>query len=164
MLLALMQADDFEARLAAVGEELSADERAIIEENLPWTHVWGGDPDIRERVFAAPEEYVIKSYTGFGGHEVFFGREPGWRRTFERAWDIGEYVVQRVVPHGRVVAPIVRGGGVRRESQNFMLGAYVIGGKCRAVEAKLSRLARIGMDIEDNEPRGYRTVVVATQT
>ena len=81
---------------------------------------------------------------------------------FEEAWN-KNYIVQKVIPHGRVMVPMVRHNSVKWIPNFYMLGAYLIDGKPQSMEAKLSSKERIGMSVEAGEPRGFRTAVFRTK-
>lgn len=83
----------------------------------------------------------MKSFHGFGGQEVVIGYTTDRpQATFKSLWNKG-YILQEYVPHGRTQVAHAQKDGIAWEYHDFILGAYVIDGKCRAIEAKTSETA-----------------------
>ena len=59
---------------------------------------------------------------------------------------------------------IVKDNNLTWKSFNFILGAYVVGGECTGIEAKVSKNIPITMNFVDGKPRGYRTAVFSTSS
>ncbi len=154
MFMAMLKAPEFVGWLDEVGERLTGAEQAVIENHVPETYVWGDTPPdpqwkqddhIKHEIIDEPYRFVLKSYHGYGGHEVVIGCEKERPQSaFEDLWNQG-YIAQEYVPHGRALMPIFDHGKVKWEYHYFILGAYVIGGKCVAIEAKTSRSLPINM-------------------
>ena len=154
MFMAMLKTSAFGGWLDQVGEGLTEAERAVIDNNVPETYIWGDTPSnpqwkqadhIKQEIIDEPYRFVLKSYHGYGGHEVVIGCEKERPQSaFEDLWDQG-YIAQEYVPHGRALMPVFDHGKVKWEYHYFILGAYVIGGKCVAIEAKTSRSLPINM-------------------
>ena len=166
MMMAMFKAPEFVGWLDEIDERLTDEERAVIENHVPETYVWGDtSPDptwkqgdhIKHEIIDEPFRFVLKSYHGYGGHEVIIGCEKERPQSaFEDLWNQG-YIAQEYVPHGRALMPVFDHGKVKWEYHYFILGAYVIGGKCVAIEAKTSRSLPINMT-----NRALRTAVFPT--
>ena len=57
------------------------------------------------------------------------------------------YVVQDYIPHGQLAVPMVQGDHVDWRTEYFILGAYVIGGECVAIEAKTKGKLPVTMNV-----------------
>jgi hypothetical protein len=149
LLMALLQDAESEDRFRASGLELDEVDRIVLARNMPLTRTWETqDEALIEKVMAAPEAFALKSFNGYGAREVIIGAQveaPERRRTFRNLLSKG-YIVQEIVPHGRTIAPVLNQHKVDWKPQNFILGAYVIGGRCVAVEAKWSATTPISMN------------------
>jgi len=166
MLLAMIKAPEFIHWLGNIGEKLTDEELNTIENFIPKTYIWGDTPDslnwkqniyIRTDIIGEPYRFVLKSYNGYGGHEVVIGCEKERpQAVFEGLWNKG-YIAQEYVPHGRALMPIYYDGKISFEYHYYILGAYIIDGKCAAIEAKTSRNLPISMN-----NNAFRTSVFPT--
>ncbi len=162
-IFAILKNPDFETWLRERGETLSQGEREVIQTHIPDTQFWNTSSEgIYERVMANPQKYVLKSAKGYGGQEVFFGHQRGAKAKFEQFYN-GYYIVQERLPHGRVKIPLLDGGKVIWKYMNYVMDAYVIDGKCTALEAKVSHSVPVGMRVVDGKPAGFRTAVFSTR-
>ena len=138
-LFAVMCDPEFEQRLQACNIELTDEEQDVIRNNVPWTRNWQNASDeLQDRVFGNLDQYVVKSYAGFGGEEVELGNLIDRPKGTFRSRIAGENIVQEIVRHGSVTVPIVKQGDVYWERLSMILGAYVIDGECVGIEAKVS--------------------------
>jgi glutathionylspermidine synthase len=166
MIMAMMKAPEFTGWLSEIGENLTGQEQTLLENHIPYTCVWGDTPDepmwtqsdyLKREVIDEPYRFVLKSYHGYGGHEVVIGcEEERPKAAFEDLWNKG-YIAQEYVPHGRALMPRFRHGKVDWEYHFYILGAYVIDGKCVAIEAKTSSTLPINMT-----KKALRTAVFPT--
>jgi len=148
LILALLKSKKLVKHLDELGHSLSEGELKVIEDNFPESSIWGDIPThlaediedkaVKDSILNEPYKYVLKSFHGYGGDEVLIGCDRERPRSlFEDAWGKG-YVSQEYIPHGRALMPIYEGNKIVWEYQYYILGAYVINGKCVAIEAKIS--------------------------
>jgi hypothetical protein len=166
MLLAMMKAEPFRTWVEACGDTLTEAEAEVIRENIPKTWIWGDtfdsgawpqDSNLRQMVNEEPERYVLKWFHGYGGRKIVLGNSVSRPDLeFDDAWNKG-YICQEYIPHGREIIPVCRNTEIVQQYHFFNLGAYVIDGKCVAIEAKTSPKLPIGM-----AQGAYRTAVFPT--
>ena len=120
----------------ARSDELTADERALLERYLPWTRiVRPGQTHFRGRGFRLPddlagrrEEFVLKKATSLGGSHVRVGRfrtDAEWRDDLSRAVQEGDWVVQEYL------APLpycFQAGEHGAERHDMVWGLFAFGG------------------------------------
>ena len=166
LILTLLKSKRFIERLSELGYPISSDERKVIDENMPRSSLWGdlpssllgeNDEAVKYDILNKPYEYVLKSLHGYGGDGVLIGCDIERPVSiFESKWN-GGYIAQEYIPHGRALMPVYREGSVKWEHHHYILGAYVINGKCVAIEAKSSPSLPINM-----KQGAYRTAVFST--
>lgn len=153
LILAMLKAKQFPNWLKTRSLPVSDADIDFIQQHIPYTAVWGDTPtdpiwsqDLdRELILGAPAPWVLKSFHGFGGQDVVIGctaDRPS--ASFESLWNDG-YILQEYVPHGRTLVARSKEGSIRWEYHHFILGAYVIDGRCVAIEAKTSVAIPISM-------------------
>ena len=164
--LAIAKSPSFEARCNDIGIDLTDDERDVLENNIPETHLWAPislddrDPEeLKAYVMADITNWVLKGYHGKGGQEFIAGapsHDVPARESFLRSWEAGDHIAQRHQEHGMASVPIPETWpqGIVWHRYPFILGAYVIDGKCVAVEAK------VDAEIPINVGRGGRRTAV----
>ena len=164
--MAIAKSPSFEARCNDIGIDLTDDERDALEKNIPETLLWGSTPldhrgaeELKARVMSDVTDWVLKGYHGKGGQEFIDGapsRDVPPVDKFQDSWKTGGYIAQRHQDHGMASIPLVdnRQHGTVWSRYPFILGAYVIDGRCVAVEAKVDR------DIPINVNRGGRRTAV----
>lgn len=162
-IMAIVKSPDFNDNVIQGAIRLSDYDQAVIRDNIPGTWFWGGNGELRSRVLARPERYVLKSCGGYGAMEVIVGAicsSPAER--FAAMWDKG-YVVQERVPHGVIEIPLCE-NDIRPQRLYFILGAYLVDGKCVAIDAKLKAKIPVTMNIPEfgEGPKAYRTCVYST--
>gem|GEM_PF-7073448 len=143
--------------------DLKGNERVeSIRAYLPETHVFKDAPDLLNQVLSHPYDWVVKSFMGYGSRGVIIYRDMDlkeWKEKVRKAYQSRTSIAQRRYPHGKIFAPIFTDGRVQFRNMPFIVGAYVVDGKCLALEAKAAPAPPISM----NPPhRGYRTVVLST--
>jgi glutathionylspermidine synthase len=154
MVMALIKAPEFVRWIGEIGDELTSEELSLIKNNIPESFIWGDTPShpkwtqdkyIKRKIVDEPYLFVLKSYHGYGGYEVVVGCEKERPQSvFEDLWNEG-YIAQEYVPHGRALIPIYDNGKIKWEYHYYIVGAYVIDGKCVAIEAKTSNVLPINM-------------------
>ena len=164
--MAIAKSHSFEARCNDIGIDLTDDERDSLEKNIPETLLWGptslDDRDageLKAHVMSDVTDWVLKGYHGKGGQEFIAGApslDVPQDDKFRAFWEAGGYIAQRHQDHGMASIPLVdnRQHGTVWSRYPFILGAYVIDGRCVAVEAKIDR------DIPINVNRGGRRTAV----
>ena len=168
--LAIAKSPSFEARCNAMGMELTDDEREALENNIPETLLWAptslddrGAEELKAYVMSGITNWVLKGYHGKGGQEFIDGapsRDVPPRDKFLELWEAGTHIAQRHQEHGMASVPIFENWqqGTVWNRYPFILGAYVIDGKCVAVEAKVDK------EIPINVGRGGRRTAVFSMT
>ena len=164
--LAIAKSHSFEARCNDIGIDLTDDERDALENNIPETLLWGPTPlderdtaKLKAHVMRDVTGWVLKGYHGKGGQEFIAGAPsvdiPPVDK-FLAFWEAGGYIAQRHQDHGMASVPMFdnRQRGTVWNRYPFILGAYVIDGRCVAVEAKVDR------DIPINVNQGGRRTAV----
>ena len=158
--MAIAKSPSFEARCMDIGIELTDDERDALEHNIPDTFLWGPDsmddrdPEkLRENVMTDVSAWVLKGLHGMGGREFIDGApsvEPSPIPRFRDVWKEGSFIAQRHQDHGMASVPIFenRNSGTVWHRYPFILGAYVIDGKCVGIEAKVSSRIPINVGLE----------------
>ena len=154
-LLAMIKDKTFQEKYLT---DLSENERAVLNNNMPEAILWDEKllKSKQERIMKNINKYVLKSFDGFGGGEVFHGDSTAKMRQQFLEAIVDQYkgfIVQEKMPHGRTLMPIVRHGKVQWRYFYYIFGAYVINGKCIAIEAKCSDTQKV------NLKSGFRTVV-----
>ena len=166
MLLALVKTPSFQAWAKRNDPSVAEEDVASFLSCLPSAMIWGDAPAIdwgdselsRAAVLDEPSGFVMKGFHGFGGGEVLIGPDlKDARAIFEDRWNKG-YIAQEYVPHGRSLTAVERGSEISWEQHRFILGAYVIGGRCIGVDAKTSPSLPINMS-----QGGFRTAVFAVR-
>ena len=164
--MAIAKSHSFEARCNDIGIDLTDDERDCLEKNIPETLLWGPTSldnrdaeELKAHVMSDVTDWVLKGYHGKGGQEFIAGAPSFDVRPVDRfrdSWEAGGYIAQRHQDHGMASIPLVdnRQHGTVWSRYPFILGAYVIDGRCVAVEAKVDR------DIPINVNRGGRRTAV----
>ena len=164
--LAIAKSPSFEARCNDIGIDLTDGERDALENNIPETLLWAPaslddrDPEeLKAYVMDDITNWVLKGYHGMGGREFIDG-SPSHSVTpvdeFMTSWKAGGYIAQQYQEHGMASIPHFenRQQGTVWNRYPFILGAYVIDGKCVGVEAKVDR------EIPINVGRGGRRTAV----
>lgn len=154
-LMAMMKASEFQEWMHSSGKSLTDGEISLIEQYIPETKIWGEIPEqlhwsqnlTPDYVMKKVHNWVIKSFSGYGGKEVVIGCDcdqasTEFRKRFNNGW-----ILQQLVPLALTPVAKFKDGSknVEWESRHYILGAYVIGGKCVAIEAKTSLDTRINM-------------------
>ena len=164
--LAIAKSPSFEARCNDIGIDLTDDERDVLENNIPETHLWAPislddrDPEeLKAYVMADVTNWVLKVYHGKGGQDFIPGapsHDVPARESFLRSWQAGDHIAQRHQEHGMASVPVLGDWpqGIVWHRYPFILGAYVIDGKCVALEAKVDSTIPI------NVGRGGRRTAV----
>ena len=149
--LAIAKSRFFKARCSEIGMDLTADEENVLVRHIPETFLWGpaalDDRPVQElyaRVTEDVTEWVLKVFHGKGGQEFIDGatsRDIPPIGTFLNTWADKRFVAQQHQAHGVMNIPIVDPLqlDVTWNRYPFILGAYVIDGKCVAVEAKADK-------------------------
>lgn len=139
---------------AACNLKLNNDEINLINNNIPETFYWGDAPSplcclgsskIR-KICNEAYKYVLKSFHGYGGKDVVIGAfaEKSYDSFYNRL-DKG-YIIQEFLPHNLVRIATWNDGEVSWDNKYFILGAYVVNGKCIGIEAKVSHELPINMN------------------
>jgi glutathionylspermidine synthase len=168
LLLALLKSKSFLDVIGNSGATVSDRERKVINENFPETLLWGDTPEgmvglggesVRTAVLRERYKYLLKPFHGYGGDGILLGSEETTplESEYTERWNRG-YIAQEYVPHGRAMMPVCEHGGIKWKPHYYILGAYVVSGKCVAVEAKSSPSLPINM-----KKGAYRTVVFPTR-
>jgi hypothetical protein len=113
--------------------------------------------DQQKKIFDEPHKYVYKSFHGHGSKEVTIGlNEINYSEILRELLLKRNYIAQEFAPHGLAKFPVVDGFSVPKWIQkHFILGAYIINGKCIAIEAKVGSIP-----ITINSTGCYRTTVL----
>ena len=143
--MAIAKSHSFEADCAKAGIELTREELIALDKYIPETLLWGPEElddrpseELYDHVMGNTTGWVLKGFHGKGGEE--FEDEPD-RVKFRKAWSSQDrgYVAQRKEEHGSLDVPVVdeqRHREITWKRHQYILGAYVIDGKCVAIEAK----------------------------
>jgi uncharacterized circularly permuted ATP-grasp superfamily protein len=162
-LLSLLSDPSFLDRVKKSDVILEEHEKQILENgHIPHTRYWGGDEKLRGEVLRDITRYVIKSFRGIGSYHVKYGDREMATDKFREKWK-KDYVVQERLQHGVTEIPLLKGNILHWIPHFFIIGAYVIGGKCIALEAKVSMVEPITMYFHQGKPRGHRTAVFCTK-
>jgi hypothetical protein len=149
LIQAITSDDKFEERLKTINIELSDDEKEVIKNNIPFTRIWTSrNKELVKEVLSNTDKYVLKSFIGYGAKKVLIGdsiERPKF--SFKELLDKG-YIVQKLIPHGNAEVPETKNNNLVWLSKYFILGAYVIDGKCVGIEAKLNDKPPISMNKE----------------
>ncbi len=161
--LAVMKTDSFEKELKENNIELLKSEKEIIKNNIPETYIWSDKYVEKQTIMDKIDSFIIKSFTGFGSKEfVMGGKDSDIKGTFLKQINNG-YILQKKLEHGKSLIPIKTKNGLDWHNWSFILGAYVINGKCVALEAKFAEKPPITMNYDKNDnPVAYRTAVFPT--
>lgn len=145
---------------------ISDTEEAMLSKNFPETHIWGDNPldEGRDSLWKPTlldnyQDYVLKSYHGYAGRDVITGCENSTRvADFKEKWN-DSYIIQEFIPHGRTLIPVAlhESRRISWEHHYYILGAYVINGRCVAIEAKTQATLPISMR------EAHRTAVYPTK-
>ena len=148
--MAVAKSPSFEARCNDIGIDLTEDEGYVLQHNMPETFLWGpesiddSDPqEVKSLIMSDVTNWVLKGYHGKGGQEFIDGAPPNDIPPVDKflsAWETGGYIAQRHQDHGVVDMPVYdsRQLGTVWGRYPFILGAYVIDGKCVGIEAKFA--------------------------
>ena len=146
--MAIAKSHRFPEQCAAIDLELTAREIKALQEYIPETMLWGpsalddrSSDDLKSMVMNDVTDWVLKVFHGKGGEDFIDGapsRDISPIHKFQATWAKEDYIVQRQQDHGVVKIPVVENPqfGVAWQRYPFILGAYVIDGKCVAIEAK----------------------------
>ena len=146
--VAIAKGPSFEARCNDIGIDLTDDEREVLANNVPDTLLWGPasiddrDPEeLKAHVMRDITDWVLKGYHGKGGQEFIDGAPSNDIPPVDKflsSWETGGYIAQRQQDHGMVSIPDFdsRQRGTVWSRYPFILGAYVIAGRCVGIEAK----------------------------
>ncbi|MBN1587085.1 MAG: circularly permuted type 2 ATP-grasp protein [Candidatus Omnitrophica bacterium] len=106
-------------------------------------HFYGGRKKlVIDLVLNHQEDMVLKPADGYGGKNVFIGRETSkeeWRRLAEKALDAEEeWVVQEYVPIPEQTVPVIEGNAVKLVKKKVNINPYVFNGRYAGAIARLS--------------------------
>ena len=143
------------------GEEI--EQVKEISEYFPTTYCWSDKGPIKitnnqkNSILETPYEFAFKSFQGYGSKEVHIGPNlDNPSETLDELIKSGNYIAQKFVPHGIGDFPVIDGHSkIKWIHTNFIIGAYVIDGKCVAMEAKV-----VEPPISINSKGHYRTTVL----
>lgn len=157
--LAIKKMNSFEADLVKLGLKLTEYEKKVIQDNIPDTYIWSTEYINKNDGLNNLDSYILKSFTGFGAQEIVIGRNNAdTRKKFNNLIN-KDYIIQKKVNHGRSIIPT---NNFEWENWNFIIGAYVVDGKCVGLEAKFAEGIPITMSFLHGKPVGYRTAVFPT--
>lgn len=162
--MAVLKDKNLSTHLKEHGLSLGDKEKAVIERNLPETHIWG-QPYVEMNGFIEQaEKYILKSFNGYGSMDFVAGRKiPAVRHEFQQLFN-KQYIIQEKINHGKAKIPLVSKLLKDWHSWNFILGAYLVKGKCVGLEAKFAAKPPITMNYDRaGNPVGYRTAVFPTK-
>ncbi|MFS4456675.1 gamma-glutamylcyclotransferase family protein [Maribacter sp. 2304DJ31-5] len=158
--LAVQKMDLFESDLTKIGITLTENEKKVLHENMPATYIWNEKYLDKDEVLNNLDSFILKSFTGFGSKEFVTGRNNATVRNEFLKLLNKNYIVQEKLNHGRSIIPI---NTTEWENWNFIIGAYVVNGKCVGLEAKFAEKPPITMNYDNHgNPVGYRTAVFPT--
>ncbi len=139
-------------------------DRDVLMAHLPETHVL--TEGARDRVERNPENFTVKPARSYQSAGVLCGpdweRDKGnWREAIEAALALGDHVFQRYCHHGHVssrqLEPVK---GIPHDVPRnwpFIVGAYVINGRCMGLEAKVG--PKLPVALREMQG-GHRTAVL----
>jgi uncharacterized circularly permuted ATP-grasp superfamily protein len=115
-------------------------EKSIVEKNIPWTCNFeseevdykGKKVNLQGILAKNKEGFVIKSYGGFGGKDVFIGREctaAEWNSAVKKASRDKSYVAQELVELPKMSFPIIHKREIKFEKRNINICPFVIDDK-----------------------------------
>ncbi|MEP1487481.1 MAG: gamma-glutamylcyclotransferase family protein [Algibacter sp.] len=161
--LALMKDDLFNEKLKKHKIKLTDLEKNIINKNIPETYIWDEKFIQKSKIMNNIDSYIIKSFTGFGSKEfVMGGKDSDIKSSFLKQMNKG-YIVQEKLEHGKSLVPIKTKDKTNWLNWSYIIGAYVINGKCVAIEAKFAEKPPITMNYDaKGHPVAYRTAVFPT--
>jgi hypothetical protein len=162
--MAILKDQHLSIHMKENGMLLKEKEKAVIESYLPKTYIWI-DQYVRKSDFIDKvDNYILKSFNGYGSLDFVAGRKiPEVILEFEKLFN-KQYVIQEKINHGRAKVPIVSNSSNDWQSWNFILGAYLVKGKCIGLEAKFAAKPPITMNYDrTGKPVGYRTAVFPTK-
>jgi uncharacterized circularly permuted ATP-grasp superfamily protein len=115
-----------ELSLQARAAYLSPEERAAVEELVPWTRLLD---DIDDAALGDGDQFVLKKSHDYGGKSVVIGREAGpqaFRQALARARadTPGSWVAQQLVDAPSQDRYICAGGGARRLALHLDVSTY----------------------------------------
>lgn len=136
-----------ELSLQAGADFLSADERAAVEELVPWTRLLD---DVADADLGDGDAFVLKKSHDYGGKSVVIGREAGpaaFRQALAnaRADEPGSWVAQQLVDAPSSERFLCRPGGARRLALHLDISTYASlidgvsdgGSVCRAAPGRV---------------------------
>jgi hypothetical protein len=161
--LALMKDSAFKEKLKENKISLTQFEDEVVNENIPETYRWDKESVNKTKILNSLDQYIIKSFTGYGAKQFITGRNDAeTKKAFDEEFN-KKWILQKKIDHGRFIIPIKINKETYWRNWSFIVGAYVINGKCVALEAKFAEKPPITMNYDEhNNPVGYRTAVFPT--
>jgi len=114
------------------------------------------NPALKRRVSREANEWVAKSFRGYGANEITMRKSrdslASWESSIDQVfgYDPPSHIIQRRFPHASFTVATPFAEPQRLEA---VFGAYVIGGTCVGIEAKVSPSLPISMS-SDGAARG----------
>ena len=154
--MAIAWSPSFKADCARNDIELTREELDALEKYIPETILWEAKElddrpakGLYDCVMGNISDWVLKGFHGKGGKEFIDGRSDPLE--FQRAWSSQDrsHIAQRREEHGLLDVPVVdeqRHREITWRRYPYTLGAYVIDGKCVAIEAKVAEEAPINVN------------------
>ena len=148
--MAIAKSHRFADQCAALDPDLdlTEEETRTLREYIPETLLWGPSalddrsPErLKKDVLDDVSDWVLKVFHRKGGEDFIDGApssDISPIHKFQGTWPNEEYIAQQLQEHGNVKIPVVEDPqvGVTWQRYQFILGAYVVDGKCIAIEAK----------------------------
>jgi hypothetical protein len=141
------------AILSSGPEWLSQDDRALVDEFIPWTREvhdvpveYGGRREsLPELLTSRQERFVLKPSDKNSGRDVLLGHEAApqaWAATLETALAAGSWVVQEFVRPSRLEVPLVdvARGDLEVHRLPAVISPYIIGGEFAGGMVRYDRL------------------------
>ncbi len=112
---------------------------------IPWTVDYNDcSKEDNLRIEKNLDHFVFKPFHGFGGDGIIFGES--WKPSNGDIKKLKgkDYIAQKKIRHGKSLMPECDENECSSfVFNNYVIGAYVIGGRCIALEAKLSKTTNI---------------------
>jgi len=141
--LALLLDPDWQARV------LTQDERAVVQRTIPWTRILQpGKTTYNDWVVNMPEfisdnrdRLVLKPAIGYGGKDVFIGRETpqkDWDELLQVHLEKADFVVQEYIAIPQEMFPLMEHGILQMRLKKFNINPFALAGRLGGMITRIS--------------------------